>query len=170
MTLKSLRFKSVLLFKMQTRYERDVLLRYLYSQKPGTFRLMLGSLFSSMKTLLHGVKSTLLRWYSWVIQVGPNTPEGSKGTWQTPTSSLQRTHSRAYLHLQAHFLPLQAVFSLSIFAVSHVTSRKHVFISFWGTGAWCYAPLLLVNTSSGPSTPWSKDKVGKGKLTDRGYN
>lgn len=143
---------------------------------PRMFWLMLGLQLNLMRT---SCTSTWRQSYSnakldtrstCLLQARPIRPGGSKGTWQTLTSLLQSTHSHAYIHLQAHFLSLQAVLCPSIFPASHATSRKQVFISSRWAGAWRYAPLPLVNTSSGPTAPWSKRGVGPGKLNDTGYN
>lgn len=68
-------------------------------------------------------------------RVRPIRPEGGEGTWQTPASLLQSTHSRAHIHLQDHFLSPQAALYPSIFPASHATRRKQVFISSrWAWG------------------------------------
>lgn len=79
-------------------------------------------------------------------------------------------HMHIYIHLQAHFLSLQAGFCPSIFPGNHATGRQQVFISSRWAGAWRYAALFPVNMSCGSLAPWSNSGGGAGKLNDRGYN
>lgn len=83
-------------------------------------------------------------------------------------------HTFTCIHTPTSPLPFPTGSLLSIHLssqpASHATRRKQVFISSRWAGAWRYAPLFLVNTSSGSSAPWSKTGVDAGKLTDRGYN
>lgn len=75
--------------------------------------------------------------------------------------------SKAHIHRQARFLPLRAAFSPAFSPAGHATSRKQVLISSRWAGAWRHAPLLLVNTSGGPSPPLIKGRSGArgGSLT-----
>lgn len=127
MTPKSPSFKSVLLFKMQTRqietnmaFCRDL----------------------SILTRGGSGERSLRR------RVRPIGPEGSEGTWQTLTSLLQSTHSHAHTHAYKHFLSLQAVLHPSTFPASQVTGRKQVFISSrWAReGGPCVTLLYLCST------------------------
>lgn len=78
-------------------------------------------------------------------------------------------HILTYTYKPTSFPYRQSSLHPSFEPAMRPAENKFSFPPRWA-GAQRHAPLLLVNTSSGPSAPWSKRGVGSGKLTDRGYN
>lgn len=166
MTPKSPCFKSVLLFKMQTRQIETNMTFCRYLSILNTW----GN-FSSEKSNYSNAEVDMGS-ARWGRQVRAIRPEGSEGTWQTLTSLLQSTHSHAHIHLQALPLPTGSPLSISFQPAMRPGENKFSFpLGERGEeGALRYASLFLLNTSGGSSATWSKGAADAGKLTDRGYN
>lgn len=84
-------------------------------------------------------------------------------------ASKQTRHMHAYTYKPTSFPYRHSSIHPSFQPAMQPAENKFSFPLRW-VEVWRYAPLLLVSVSSGPSTPWSKNRVSPGKLTDRGYN